>query len=96
MPVCWTNRETVVGTIAQESGVERTQCSRIWREISCTLRPIVFKIREEHDKVDNNVTLKSAVKALTGTMGPKGLAVSYLVFGCIPRFLTTESTLTIQ
>ncbi len=44
----------------------------------------------------NNVILKLAVKAMNDTMGPKGLVPSYLVFGCILRFPSAESTLTTQ
>ncbi len=46
--------------------------------------------------MDKNIVLKLAMKATNDTMGPEGLVPSYLVFGCIPRFPSTESTLSTQ
>ncbi len=60
------------------------------------LRRIFLKIREEYPKIDKNIVLKLAVRAMNDTMGPEGLVPSYLVFGCIPRFPSTDSTLPTQ
>ena len=46
--------------------------------------------------MDKNVILNLAVKAMSYTMWPEGLVLSYLIFGFIPRFTSTESTLSMQ
>ena len=46
--------------------------------------------------MDKNIILKLAVKACNDTLGPEGLVPSYLAFGCIPRFTSTESPLPMQ
>ena len=43
--------------------------------------------------MNKNMILKLAVKAMNDNMGPERLVLSYFVFGCIPRFPSTESTL---
>ena len=42
--------------------------------------------------MDRNVALKLAVKACNDTLGPEGHVPSLLVFGCVPRFPSLNST----
>ncbi len=94
--VRWTNRAKAVGTDAQESGVEAYNSLESGEGYHAPLRRIFLKIREEHPKMDKNIILKVAVKAMNDTMGLEGLVPSYLVFRCIPRVLPTESALPTQ
>ena len=94
--VRWTNRAKAVGTDVQESGVEAHNSLRSGERYHALSRWILLKIRKEHLKMDNNIRLKLAVKAMNDTMGPEGLVPFYLVFGGIPRFPSTESALQTQ
>ncbi len=60
------------------------------------LKRIFFKIRKEHSKMDKDIILKLAVKAINSATKPKRVASSYLVFCCKPLFSSTESALRTQ
>ena len=94
--VRWSNRAKAVGTEIQESDVEAHNSLGSGERYHALLRRIFLKIREEHPKMGKNIILKLPVKAMDDTLGPKGLVPSYLVFSCIPRFPSTESTLPTQ
>ena len=88
--VRWTNRAKEVGTDVQESVVEAHNSLLSGERYHAPLKRIFLKIRKEHPKMDKNIKLKLSVKAMNDTLGPEGLFPSYLVFGCIPRFPSTE------
>ncbi len=94
--VRWSNRAKAVGIEIQKSDVEAHNSLGSGERYHALLRRIFLKIREEHPKMGKNIILKLPVKAMDDTLGPKGLVPSYLVFSCIPRFPSTESTLPTQ
>lgn len=52
----------------------------------------VFKIlREHHPRIEPEIILRYAVKAMNDSMGPEGLVPSLLVFGTLPTFPIVSS-----
>ena len=84
-------RADAVGMEFQESGVESHNSIRFGERYHSPLRRIHYKIIDEEPKIDRFAALQIAVKAMNDTMGPKGLVLSFLVFGCIPQFLFSDS-----
>jgi len=94
--VRWTKRCEHVGTIVQTSGVESHNSIGNGERYHAPLRRIFNKVKYENPKMDRNVALKLAVKACNDTLGPEGLVPSVLVFGCMPRFPSVDSTIPAQ
>lgn len=55
------------------------------------LRRIFRILRNRYARIEPEVILRYAVKAMNDSMGPEGLVPSLLVFGTIPTFPITES-----
>ncbi len=94
--VRWTIRAKAVGTDVQQSVLETHNSLGPGERYNTPLRRIFLKIRGKHPKMRKIIILNLAVKDLNDTMLPEGLVPSYLVFGCIPRFPSTESTMPTQ
>ncbi len=82
--VRWTNLVQTVGTNVQVSGVAAHKSIGSENKYYEMLRRIFSKIREEHLKMNKNIILDVAVKAVNNSMGPERLILSYLVLGCVP------------
>ena len=94
--VRWTNRAKAVGIDVPESVEEARNSLGYGERFRAPFSRIFFKIRKERPKMDRNIIVKLAVKAMNDTMGPEGLVPSYLVFVSIPRFPSKESALPMQ
>lgn len=56
------------------------------------LRRVFKKIEDKNPEMKREMYLRLAIKAFNDTTGPEGLVLSYLVFGCIPRFSSVNSS----
>jgi hypothetical protein len=47
----------------------------------------------DYPELDSNIVLRLCINAMNDTMGPEGLVPSLLVFGVLPRFPATQTSL---
>ena len=92
----WTSRTNAVGTEMETSGVESHNSLGPGERYHEPLRKVFKNIMDEQPDMRNEHALRLAIKACNDTLGPEGLVPSYLVFGCIPRFPSVDSSLTKQ
>ncbi len=92
----WTRRCEAVGTEVRHSGVESHNSMGNGERYHDPLRRVFRKIKEDLPRMKNEIALRLALKACNDTLGPEGLVPSLLVFGCIPRFPSVESSIPAQ
>ena len=79
--------------MVQTSGVESHNSIGSCERYDTPLQRIFNKIKHNSPKMDRNIVLCIAFKAMNDNMGHNGLVPSYLVFGCVPRFPSVDSKL---
>lgn len=92
----WTRRCDAVGTESKLSGVDSHNSLGSGERYHEPLRRVYRKIREVYPKMKKETTLRLAIKAYNDTLGPEGLVPSLLVFGCLPRFPSVDSSIPAQ
>lgn len=81
------------GVELQFSGIESHKAIRPGEAFHYPLRRIYTKLREEHQKVTKEFTLRLAIKAINDTAGPFGLSHNILVYGIPSSFPVTNRKL---
>ena len=75
------------GVVMKLTGVQHHNGIGLCERYHGPLRTIYRRIKKECPDIENNLALKSAVKAMNDTVGPEGLVPSLLAFGIHPRYI---------
>lgn len=75
------------------SGIESHNAIGVGERYHAPLRRIFNRVRENSPALDAEICLKIATKAMNDTMNPEGLVPSLLVFGTLPRFPPSSTSL---
>ena len=78
------------GVVMKLTGVQHHNGFGLCKRFNCPLRSIYRRIKKECPGIDDNLALKSAVKAMNDTLGPEGLVPSLLAFEILPRCSPVE------
>lgn len=82
----FTNATLAADIELKHSGAESRKATTVGEQIHASLRRVYLKIMEGAPDVHKNLALQLTIKVTNDTLGPDGLVVFLLVFGCIPRF----------
>jgi hypothetical protein len=89
----WKELSYMAGTRLQLSGIESHNLIGSGERYRAPLRRIYTEIRMDYPELDSNLVLRLSIEAMNDTMGPEGLVPSLLVFGVLPRFPATQTSL---
>jgi hypothetical protein len=82
----WKELSDIHGVVLQLSGIESHNSLGAGERYHSPLRRIYDKNIFKYPRLDPSLALKLAVKSISDTQGPEGLAPSLLVFGVLPHF----------
>ena len=83
----WNELAEENGVVMKLTGVQRHSGIGLCGRYHGLLRTIYRRIKKEFPDIDDNLALKSAVKAMNDTLGPEGLVPSLLAFAINPRYI---------